>query len=41
LKLNGTHKLLVNTDVVNILGGSVPTMKKNIETLAVSSKETD
>jgi len=23
LKLNGTHQLLVNADVVNILGGSV------------------
>jgi hypothetical protein len=29
LKLNGTHQLLVYADGVNILGGSVQTVKKN------------
>ena len=28
LKLNGTHQLLVYADDVNILGGSVHTLKK-------------
>jgi hypothetical protein len=28
LKLNGTHKLLVSVDDVNILGGSIHTVKK-------------
>jgi len=39
LKLNGTHQLLVYADDVNILGGSVRTVKKNIEALVVASKE--
>jgi len=34
LKLNGTHQLLVYADDVNILGGSVHTLKGNAETLA-------
>ena len=38
-KLNGTHQLLVYADDVNILGGSVYTIKKNTEALFVSSKE--
>jgi hypothetical protein len=38
LKLNGTHELLVYADDVNILGGSLHTMKKNVETLVVASK---
>jgi len=29
LKLNGTHQLSVYADYVNILGGSVHTVKKN------------
>jgi len=41
LKLNGTHQLLVFADNVNILDGSIPTIKKSIETLVVASKETD
>jgi len=39
LKLNDTHQLLVYADDVNILGGSVPTMKENAETLVVASKQ--
>ena len=39
LKLNGTHKLLVYDDDVNILGGSVHTVKKNAETLVVARRE--
>jgi len=39
LKLNGTHQLLVYVDDVNILGGSVFTIKKNADTLVVASKE--
>jgi len=38
LKLNGTHQLLVYTDDVNILGGSVHTLKENAEALVVASK---
>ena len=40
LKLNGTHQLLVYADDVNILGGSVHTLKENAEALIVASKET-
>ena len=32
LKLNGTHQLLAYADDVNILGGSVHTIRKNAET---------
>jgi hypothetical protein len=39
LKLNGTHQLLVYADDVNILGGSVHTVKKNAEALVVATKE--
>ena len=31
LKLNGTHQLLAYADDVNILGGSIHTVKKNAE----------
>jgi len=40
LKLNGTHQLPVYVDGVNILVGSVYTIKENAETLLVASKET-
>jgi len=40
LKLNGTHQLLVYADDVNILGGSVHTVKENAESLVVANKET-
>jgi len=39
-KLNGTHQLLVYTADVNILGGSIHTVKKN-SSLLVTSKMTD
>jgi len=38
LKLNGAHQLFVYADV-NILGGSVHTVKENAEALIVASKE--
>jgi hypothetical protein len=40
LKLNGTHQLLVYADVVNILGGSVHTIKRNKEAVVDASEET-
>jgi len=40
LKLNGTHQLVVYADGVNMLGGSVDTVKENAEALIVASKET-
>ena len=39
LKLNGTHQLLIYTDDVNILGGSIHTIRKNTEALLIASKE--
>jgi len=39
LKLNGTHQLLVYADNVNILRGSVHTVRENAEALVVASKE--
>jgi hypothetical protein len=39
LKLNGAHQLLVYADDVNILGGSVNTVKENAEALVVAAKE--
>jgi len=39
LKLNYTHQLLAYADDVNILGGSVDTVKKNAEALVVATKE--
>ena len=39
MKLNGAHYLLVYADDVNKLGGSVHTIKKNMDALVVASKE--
>jgi hypothetical protein len=39
LKLNGTHQLLVYADDVNILGGSIQTIKKSTEAVVVASKD--
>jgi hypothetical protein len=39
LKLNGTHQLLVYADAINILGGSLHTIKKNTEAFVVANKE--
>jgi len=39
LKLDGTHQLMGYADNVNILGGSVNTMKENGEMLVVASME--
>jgi hypothetical protein len=40
LKLIGTHQLVFHADDVNILGGSVHTVKNNTDALAVASKGT-
>ena len=39
LKLNGTHQLLAYADDVIILGGSILTVKKNVEALVAPVKE--
>ena len=39
MKLNGTYQLLVYADDVNILGGSIHTVKENAEALLVDSKD--
>jgi len=39
LKLSGMHQLLVYDDDVNILGGSIHTVKENADALVVASKE--
>jgi hypothetical protein len=38
LKLNGTHQLLVHADDVNILGGSVHTIKITEDIVGVSKE---
>jgi hypothetical protein len=40
LKLNDTYQLLVYAYDVNIMGGSVHTIKNNVESLVIASKET-
>jgi len=39
LKLNGTHQLLAYADDVNILVGSIYTVKENAEALVIAAKE--
>jgi len=39
LKLNGTHQLLAYADDVNILGGSMNTLKENAEALVAATRE--
>jgi len=39
LKLNGTHQLLAYADDVNILEGSIHSLKKNSESLVAASRE--
>ena len=39
MKLNGTHQLLAYADDVNILGGSIHTLKENTEALVAATKE--
>jgi len=39
LKLNGTHQLLAYADDVNILGGSIHTLKENAEALVATNRE--
>jgi len=38
-KLSDTHQVLVYADDVNILGGSILTIKENTEALLISSEE--
>ena len=40
MRLNGTHQLLAYADDVNILWGSIQTVKENAEALVVATKET-
>jgi len=39
LKLNGTHQRLTYADDANILGGSIQTLKENMEALVAATKE--
>jgi len=39
LKLNGTHQLLAIADDVNILGGSIHTIKENAEAYVAATRE--
>ena len=39
LKLNGTHQLLAYANDVNILGGSIHTLKENAEALVAATRE--
>jgi hypothetical protein len=39
LKLNGTHRLLVYADVVNLLGDNIDTVKKNTQTSIDAGKQ--
>ena len=39
MKLNGTHQLLAYSDYVNVLGGSIHTLKENAEALVAATRE--
>ena len=39
LKLNGAHQLLAYADDVNILGGSIHTLKENAEALVAAARQ--
>ena len=39
LKLNGTHQLLAYADDVNIMAGSIHTLKENAEALVAATRE--
>jgi len=39
LKLKGTHQLVAYADDVNILGGSIHTLKENAEALIAATRE--
>ena len=39
MKLNGTHQLLAYADDVNILGGTILTLKENAEALITATRE--
>jgi len=39
LKLNGSHRLLAYADDVNILGGSIHTLKENAEASVAATRE--
>jgi len=40
LKINGTHQVLAYADDVNILGGSIHTLKEIVEDLVAATRET-
>ena len=40
MKLNGTRQLLAYADDVNILGGSIHTVKENAEALVAATRDT-
>ena len=39
MKLNGTHQLVAYADEVNIMGGSIHTLKENAEALVAAARE--
>ena len=39
MQLNGTHQLLAYADNVNILGGSIHTLKENADALVAATRE--